>query len=116
MAFLGDPGASSVLVQLRLNRLEQGCVNECRHGDRDPLVFGDFFTGVATARVGWTAAWRTKTRANRRPPRFAKRRFAFVGRVFEQIPDGLVIPVRFARARPYTSLMQTATHRIDRAA
>jgi hypothetical protein len=45
-----------------------------------------------------------------------KSSFAFVGRVFEHIPDGLVIPVRFARARPDIRLMETATHRIDGAA
>jgi hypothetical protein len=67
-------------------------------------------------RVGGSAAGRMEARADRGPPGFAKRGYAFVGRVFQQIPDGLVIPVLFARTRPDASLMETATHRIDRAA
>src|SRR6516162_6767166 len=57
-----------------------------------------------------------EARTDRRPSGFAKRGFAFVGGVVQHIPDGLVIPVRFARARPDACLMETATHRVDRAA
>jgi hypothetical protein len=47
---------------------------------------------------------------------FAKPGFTFVGRIVQAIPDSLVIPMRFAWARPDASVMKTATHRIDRAA
>ena len=57
-----------------------------------------------------------EARTDRRPSGFAKRGVAFVGGVFQHVPDGLVIPVRFPRARPDTCLMETATHRMDRAA
>jgi len=46
----------------------------------------------------------------------AKGGFAFVRRIFEHIPDGLVIPVLLARPRPNTGLVQTATDLIDGAA
>ena len=57
-----------------------------------------------------------EARTDRRPSGFAKRGFAFVGGVVQHVPDGLVIPVRFPRARPDARLMETTTHRIDRAA
>src|SRR5712691_5884527 len=74
------------------------------------------FSRVSTARLGWSAAWRMQTGANGRPAGFAKRRFAFVCRVFQHIPDGLVIPVLFAGSRAHASLVETATDLIDRQA
>jgi hypothetical protein len=101
---------------LRLDGIEQGRSNKGRHRDRDPLVFGDLFACVATSRLGRSASGRTEARSDRRPTGFAKRGFAFVGRVFQHIPDGLVIPVLFASTRPDTHLLETATYLIDRAA
>jgi len=66
--------------------------------------------------VGGSAAGRTEAWADRRPPGFTKSSFAFVGGISQHIPDGLVIPGRFARARPDARLMAMATYRIPRAA
>src|SRR6266566_7055432 len=74
------------------------------------------FSRVPAPRLCWSASWRSQTWANGCPARFAKSGFAFVGRIFQHIPDGLVIPVLFAGSRAHTSLVQTATHFIDRAA
>src|SRR5205823_5091338 len=52
----------------------------------------------------------------RNPAGFAKGGLSFVGRIFQHIPDGLVIPVHFAGLCANTSLLKTTTDLIDRTA
>jgi len=50
------------------------------------------------------------------PVRFAKGRLADVSRIFQHIPNGLVIPMFFACLGVYPCLMEATTHLIDRTA
>jgi hypothetical protein len=115
-AFCRDTGSPPVLFQLRLHRLKYGGIHHSGYGNGDPFFFGGLRSRVAASGVGRSASRRTQAWAHRGPARLAKGGLAFVGRIPEHIPDGLVIPGHFARARPHASLVETATDFIEGAA
>src|SRR6266487_5230157 len=112
MLLLARP--TPVRVELILGSGKQLCTDHRRDRDGNPLCGWRRCTGVEFAWLSATPTWRTQAGTTRSTARLAEGRLAFVGRIDQHIPQGLVVPDPFASTGANPRVKQAAPDRTNR--
>src|SRR5690348_6830667 len=107
---LRHTSALPVFLQLFLNRIKEGGIDQCRHGNAHPLIGRNIVMGISMFGLQGPSPLRSQSRMQRLNHRFAKGCLTFVSRIVEHPANGGTVPDRFARSGPLLGCFQTTTN------
>src|SRR6266480_2049556 len=107
---LRNTSALPVFLQLFLNRIKEGCIDQSRHWNAHPLFGRNILMGISMFGLQGPPPLRSQSRTQRLNHRFAKGYLAFVSRIVEHPANRGTVPDRFASSGLLLGCFQTTTN------